>query len=271
MHDGSLSILMVTHHRKFKMYSRPFPMSEYLARRGHRVVLLVTASTNRFCLSSEVINGVTVVEIPDLLFGRGRSGWDVWNGFRKVLYLLQNKHGFDLVHVHETRPNTIFPVLALVRKQKIPLVIDWNDWWGGEGGVIAEIRPPWQRWLFGWVESYFEEHFRALANGTTVISTALRDRAIALGVPDDTILLFPGGARSDRYPYVPKEQCRARVGLPEDGPLLGFASLDSHLDMELVFVRRQARRRFLVLSVSTWECRTGGQLRAGESAHSFGL
>ena len=235
MKERPLSILMVTHHRKFKMYNRPFPMSEYLAKRGHDVTLLVTADTNRMSIQTEVINNVTIVEIPDLLWGRLRSGWDLWNGFRKLLYLLQNERKFDIIHVHETRPATILSVLPFARWKKIPLVIDWNDWWGGEGGVIDEIRPWWYRWTFGWVEAFFEEYFRKFADGTTAISNALKDRAIGLGISPESILQLPGGAKSDKYPFVAKEQCRVETGLPKNGPILGFSSLDSHLDMDLVF------------------------------------
>ena len=196
---------------------------------------MVTADTNRFHLHEEVIEGVNVVEVPDLLWGRARSGWDAWNGVWKLWYLFRQKKRFDIVHLQETRPSTILPVLPFLKLRKLPLVIDWNDWWAGKGGIIAEIRPWWQRWTIGLIEAIFEERFRTLADGTTVISTPLRDRAIELGVPPDRVLVLRGGTNSARYPALPKERCREKLGLPVGDPLIGFSSLDSHLDLELVF------------------------------------
>jgi hypothetical protein len=131
MEGEKLKILMINHHRLFKSI-RALSIAEYLTKRGHYVTLLVTADKAKFRLSYKMINGVKVIETPDLLWGKLRSGWDIWNMVRKIFYLLTSSEKFNLIHIFETRPSTIFPTLLYLRRNKIPLVIDWVDWWGGQ-------------------------------------------------------------------------------------------------------------------------------------------
>jgi glycosyltransferase involved in cell wall biosynthesis len=234
MEGEKLKILMINHHRLFKSI-RALSIAEYLTKRGHYVTLLVTADKAKFRLSYKMINGVKVIETPDLLWGKLRSGWDIWNMVRKIFYLLTSSEKFNLIHIFETRPSTIFPTLLYLRRNKIPLVIDWVDWWGGKGGIIDEFRPKWYKYTLGPLEEYFEVHFRPIANGTTVISSALAERAINLGVNPQKILILPPGSRADLFKPMNKEECRVNLSFPNKTPILGFSSLDTHYDIDLVF------------------------------------
>jgi glycosyltransferase involved in cell wall biosynthesis len=49
------------------------------------------------------------------------------------------------------------------------------------------------RTLFGPIETWYEEHFRTSATGTTAISRALAQRAIDLGVTRTTVMWLPNG------------------------------------------------------------------------------
>ena len=151
----------------------------------------------------------------------------------RITYLGQEKAHFDLVHCFETRPATIYPALFFCNKHKIPLITDWNDWWG-RGGLIEEVRPKWYRYLFGGIETYYEEAFRVGAAGTTVISLALAQRALRLGVSSEQICYIPGGTSLDSFQPRDKNVCRKHCGLQASIPILGFSSLDSHLDLEIV-------------------------------------
>lgn len=229
-----LHILMITHHRRFKARARAHAMAKHLVQRGHNVSLMVIADHRKFSLVETEWDGVHVIETPDLLWGQLRSGWDAWNLGNRIAYLLNTTRTYDLIHCFETRPATIYPALAYAYQQKIPLLTDWNDWWG-RGGLIDEVRPSWYRLLFGGMETFYEEAFRSQGTGTTVISTALAHRAETLGIPSERILHLPGGAFPDHFPMREKADCRAHSGLPLAAPILGFSSLDSHLDLELVF------------------------------------
>jgi glycosyltransferase involved in cell wall biosynthesis len=231
--EQPLDILMITHHRRFKANARSSSMATSLVRRGHSVTLVSTSNDRRFGTEVSASNGVRVVEVPDLLWGRLRSGWDMWDLLKRIAFLRKDDSPYDLVHCFETRPTTIYPALDLVRRRKLPFVTDWNDWFG-RGGLIAISRPRWYRAVFGGIETYFEEGFRTRAAGLTVISTALARRAAALGVPEDRICHIPGGVVAAETPWRSIDACRVRMRYPSDAPILGYASADTHFDIEIV-------------------------------------
>ncbi len=230
----SLNVLMITHHRRYRLRGRSLVMAEHLVKRGHKVTLVVTANTRRFGVTQSRTDGLRIVETPDLLWGKLRSGWDIWNMLNKEIFLRRDKEHYDLVHSFETRPNSIYPALSVSRRQNLPLITDWNDWFG-RGGIIDVLRPRWYQVLFGPMETYFEEAFRSKADGTTVISKALSERANQLGIPKEKICHIPGGTIPELYPARTIEECRTHMGYPKDIPILGFTSGDSHLDMEIIF------------------------------------
>ena len=84
------------------------------------------------------------------------------------------------------------------------------------------------------LEAWFETYYRDSADGTTAISTALVHRALGIGVDPDAVIQLTGGTRPEVFPFQTIEECRANVPLALGNPVIGFASLDSHLDMELV-------------------------------------
>jgi glycosyltransferase involved in cell wall biosynthesis len=208
-------------------------MAKYLVQRGHQVALMVIADHRKTGIVESVWDGVRVIETPDLLWGQLRSGWDLWDLANRIIYLWQDKKSYDLIHCFEPRPATIYPALFLSHLRKIPLLTDWNDWWG-RGGLIDEVRPAWYRILFGNIETYYEEAFRKQGAGVTAITSALVKRAKGLGVPCDRILLLSGGAFPDFFKPKTKQICCEHTGLPGLSPILGFSSLDSHLDLDIV-------------------------------------
>jgi glycosyltransferase involved in cell wall biosynthesis len=228
-----LNILMITHHRKYRTSGRSLIMAKHLVDRGHHVTLCVTADTRRFGTVSTLNGALRIVEFPDLLWGKLRSGWDLWSYINRDIYLSRYQEPCDLIHCFETRPNSIYPALHFSHHRNIPLITDWNDWFG-RGGLIEVLRPRWYKILLGGFETYFEEAYRKQADGLTVISTALADRAIRLGVSPDKICRITGGASPEIYPYRSKNECRNHMSYALDWPILGFCSSDSYLDTEII-------------------------------------
>lgn len=237
-----MRILLVNHNVAWSggTFFRAYPFGRELARRGHAVTLLAISPRRR--LSPEVTwqDGVEVIETPDLLWGSARSGWDPWNAWSRLR--LVRRRRWDLVHAFDSRPAVIGPALALQRRG-VPLVMDWADWWG-RGGVIevraagARLRP-----LLRHVETFFEEAFRRRADATTVISSALRGRAVALGVQADSIVHIPQGADVDGITPLAIEACRHTLGLPIGSLVVGHLGALSLADAELLVGALAALRR----------------------------
>ncbi len=232
-------------------YFRAYHFGRELARRGHTCTLIYTApqERRRFALRLEVEGRLALVAAPDLLSGSLRSGWDPWAALARTLWLRGAR--YDLVHAFECRPTVIVPALAASRR--VPLVIDWCDWFG-RGGSVEERPPGLARATLRPVESFFEERFRTCADATTVINNTLRRKAEKLGVLPESISLIPNGC--DAPPaaeLAPKEVARAALGLPARAPIIGYAGAiferDAHL-MAAAFDRVRATNpdaRLLVL------------------------
>lgn len=115
-------------------------------------------------------------------------------------------------------------------EEKIPLVIDWIDWWG-RGGLITTNRPRWYRVFFGGIETFFEEYFRRFADATTVISDGLIARAISLGISSNSIYKIHPGIDFNRFKLLSITEARFRINLDTRYFLIGFGSQDSFFDL----------------------------------------
>lgn len=219
-----------------------------LVARGHQVTLLTVSRRGRWGFHSFIHDGVVVVETPDLLWGKLRSGWDIWNMLRRIQWLRPKE--FDLVHAFDCRPVVIFPALYMKRRG-VKLVLDWADWFG-RGGAVTERREPWMRAVVGPLDTFFEERFRHYADATTVINNVLRQRAIELGIPAETILRLPHGCDVGALQVLNCRESRAYLKLPQDVPLIGYLGAIFHSDAQLMFeafdlLRRELPQARLVL------------------------
>lgn len=227
----ALRVLFVCHHILGGIRGRAIATA--LAGCGHHVTCVHTAPKAKLRIRVTESEGVRWVSVPDLLWGRARTGWDPWSTLRRIGYLRSDDGPYDLIHCFETRPATIHAAKYYSRKHQIPIFTDWNDWWG-RGGIIDHFRPRWYRFLFGRMETYYEEAFRCEAVGTTVIARALGERAEKLGVPADSIHHLQGGTYPDYFLDRDRVVCRERVGLAATEPVLAFSSWQTHWDLEIV-------------------------------------
>jgi len=228
-----MKLLYVTHHTRTRSHARIGRLAERLAERGHKITVLCISDKKKIGITIDDSSSVRFVEAPDLLPGKLRTGWDPWDGLNRWFWLKKNLD-FDLIHAFETRPATIHPLQAVLKKKKIPLVIDWIDWWG-RGGIITTNRPKWYQILFGPFETFYEEHFRTMADASTVICTALAHRAEGLGVHPDSIFKVPIGADTDTIPFVKPQTYRAEFGFSSSDKIALFSAMDAIMDVELVF------------------------------------
>lgn len=229
---NSRRILMLVFNQVGKgTYWRAFHFARHLSRRGHHVTLVAMAPHRRLRGHQRVVEGVRIVEAPDLLWGSLRSGWDLWEALWRCGWTL--RHSFDLVHAFECRPTVLVPALFLKTLRRLPLVIDWCDWFG-RGGSVEERPNPLQRAVLRPVETFFEERCRTCADATTVICSTLYARAVALGVDPSTIVQIRDGADIEAIHPQDRAAARRALGLPPDGLLLGYLGAIFPRDAQLM-------------------------------------
>ena len=227
-----MRLLFLNHNvRGAGTYLRAFQLARALVERGHEITLMTTSAAARWAIGSEHVQGVEVIEAPDLLVGRGRTGWDPWNTGRRILRL--RERGFDLIHAFDSRPVVIYPALVAQYWTGAPLVMDWADWWG-RGGWINDRSGWFVRTFFGPFETWHEESFRCLAAGTTTISRPLAERAITLGVTRESVMLLPNGCDCVGVQALDRAQARRQLNLPVRECLLVHVGVLTPGDLELL-------------------------------------
>ncbi len=212
-------------------YWRAFHFARQLVKRDHHVTVLAMARDRRFHGRERMIDGVRLVETPDVLWGPLRSGWDVWDALWRCQWIARQE--CDLVHAFECRPTVLMPALYVKKTRHIPLVIDWCDWFG-RGGSVEERANPLVRAVLRPVETFFEEHFRTRADATTVICTMLHAKAVALGVPPAQIFSIRDGADVEGLYPQDRHAARRALGQPDDALIVGYVGAIFPRDAQLM-------------------------------------
>jgi glycosyltransferase involved in cell wall biosynthesis len=258
----SLRILFIVHNptRKGGAYYRGLNLGAPLARRGHDVTLMSIHPSARFRLTERELDGVKLVESPDLLWGVGRTGWDPWNTLRRTFWV--RKHRLDVIHTVDTRPAVSLPALWGRRASGAVWIADWTDWWG-RGGATTEREGKLVRTFIGPLEQLFEENPRPRADGTVVISRALGERAERLGIDRRGILCLPPGADPASIRTTSIAEARLKCGLPAGGPLIGYLGNIYQRDADLLFetLARLRAPRARLLMVGEPGCRVPASVK----------
>jgi glycosyltransferase involved in cell wall biosynthesis len=235
-----MRILFVNHNVAWKggTFYRAYHLGQHLVQRGHSVTLLTISPKRKLGCEQEVCQGVKIIHFPDWFWGVGRSGWDPWDIMNRILYLSGQE--WDIVHAWDCRPAVIIPALFAryqtnkKAKTRAKLIIDWCDWFG-RGGTQEERSHKWLKCFYGRIETFFEEAFRTKAEGTTVISKALLNRALKLGVKPSTIISLPQGCNLAKNILDDKIVARTRLGINRSIPLLLYTGALMPADADLLF------------------------------------
>lgn len=229
-------------------FYRAFYFARELASRGHRVTVATISRDRLLTPKRTELEGVTIIETPDVGVSLARTGWDPWDSLFRAAYFQRER--FDLVHGFDCRPVVLGPSLWM-RLQGIPWVSDWADWWG-RGGAISERKSWIGRVAFAPLETFLEERFRWLANQVTVTSSALHERCLRMGLVKDRVHYLPSGANVRTIGVRDRAESRRALGLPLDAPIacfVGYVQYDLELTVrafELVRRRLPAARLLLV-------------------------
>lgn len=88
--------------------------------------------------------------------------------------------------------------------------------------------------LFTPVETFFEEGFRHVADGSVVISSALKNRALAMGVAAEHLIQIPFGADVEGLMPRDRSGARQRLGLNPSYRFLGYVGNINSKEQDLM-------------------------------------
>lgn len=228
---------------------RSFSLAKGLATMGHQLTLLASSNQVRLFPKKELLEGVLVIQMPDLLPQRWRhGGLSIIDLVGRLSHITHTRH--DIVHGFEHRPCVSITALVHRQRYRVPYVTDWADLWGFDG--IGGQRHHFPGRFLALVDDNLERKTLLRADGITVINSYLQKRAQDIGAPADRIRLIPAGANIDLIRPLPKDAMRFKHGLPLDGHILmhiGFAPYDAILlgRTFVEFAKRDPRGWLLVV------------------------
>lgn len=230
-----MRVLMLAHNVAWQGSAiRALSLARPLVALGHELTVVASRRRGGLRLVDEVVDGVRLVQYPDVLPGRLRNGGLSFVDLAgRLVHVLRAR--YDVVHAFEQRPCSTMPALVARRLRHPAYVADWADLWGPDG--MAADWPTPQRVTLGTLDGLWQTHTRRCADAVTAISTDLSERARRLGVPPDRVRLLPIGANDDIFKPTDASAARRRLGLPQEALVLvhtGFAPFDNWLLGRLV-------------------------------------
>jgi glycosyltransferase involved in cell wall biosynthesis len=220
-------------------YWRCFHLARALVQGGHEVTLATVSDKVGIRPKQEDKQGVTLVQAPRLRRpGIHDGGWGLEDILWRTGWISTRR--FDIVHAFAHRPSVALPwIFKRTLSRKGLFLADWDDWWT-RGGIITPRR---RFKFFDTAEAVLlEERLPRMARGLTVVSTVLRDRATRLGIPEEKILLLPQGADTESIKPRDEAECRQKLGLPRNCPVItftGYAVWDVKILLEAFSLVRQ--------------------------------
>lgn len=200
-------------------YWRCFQLGKALASLGHQVTLVTAPSKVDIRAQRFEKSGVLHIVPPRLRPPTIHDGgWSPLDILWRCGWVLSQK--VDAIHAFAHRPNVALPwEIRRWWTRGAALFADWDDWWT-RGGIIT----PRRRWKFldTLEATLLEERIPRKAEALTVASSAIRQRALNLGIRDEKILLLSQGADTECVRPLPKEDCRRQLRLPLDAPVINF-------------------------------------------------
>lgn len=201
-------------HRKATMSARALPIARELARRGHRVTVLMPAEP----ASHRSIEGIDAIRLSSIglsmpvpLVGHVLLGLQiVWAALRlrpDVLYAFKPiaYSGLTLF---------LFWILRALRLARPVLALDSDDWEGEGGWADYEPRPWWQRRLVTWQERWCLDH-------ADVVSMASREISQLANLDGGRVIYAPNAASPSSPGWTPGDGRPVRVSLGiGDAPLI---------------------------------------------------
>lgn len=204
-------------------YYRCFYLGKYLSQYGHNTTLICASDKNfDFHISTRDVNsGMRVISLPRVKYHKYYTGQllrTFLGSLQSLVFKYDLAHGFAVA-----QPPTGVPTLVSKVFRRKPVVVDWDDLWGGGFAEYHNV-------VVGDVLEMLEETIPPMADKVTVVSDLLFERAKKLGVDERKIYKIPNGANIDEIKPMDRKSARKKLDLNANCPIilsLGHTYLES--------------------------------------------
>jgi glycosyltransferase involved in cell wall biosynthesis len=191
-------VLFLNHnYENYGTYFRCFYLGKYLSKKRYRVEL-VCASKNNFDLriKSKIINeSFRVITLPRIRLHEYHTGHSLRGLINSVVIFFKD---YDILHSFAVaQPATAIPTVIAKRFKDKPIIVDWDDIWGGG---FADYHPSLVRRVVG----YLEKNVPKVAEKITVVSELLKEKAEEYGYNLKDVIKIPNGANIDEIKPIKK-------------------------------------------------------------------
>ncbi len=201
-------------------YLRAFYFGREIARSGYEVTLCTVSQTSAlrskiyykksWVGSSPIPDGpgpwVRIIEGPRVGY-KWLPGW----GSGPLDILLRTKEiafgDYDVVYGFEYHPNVSWPVYLLRGMKRFRFYSDWCDWHSGNSNHFQG-----KAWAHK-VDAFLEERIRFRARVVSVISDALKERAITIGIPEASVVKIAEGVDTEYISHMEQPDARDALAL----------------------------------------------------------
>ena len=221
-----MNILYVLSGAEVGTFYRAFFWAKFLSKRGHKVTLICAHPQPSYkILKVKYLDGIKIIN----LF-RTYQRWDFVGFFVRaiIIFFLCLFSKANIVHSFVAwQPPSMMAIFAArvlqrLRLKKWVVLADWDDWWG-EGGISDEH----SNFLRSSI-TFLEKKIPKFANGVTVVSRGLMERAIDVGINKDMIYIVPNGSDVERIKVMDNLSARTHLGFTGNKYILAYIG-NSHL------------------------------------------
>jgi glycosyltransferase involved in cell wall biosynthesis len=193
-----MRVLFLNHNQeRFGTYFRCYYLAKHLAKKGIQIIMICASGRDfDFGIRKIVIsNNFTIITLPRIKYHKYFTG----QLLRLILTIpIVLFYRYDVLHAFTVaQPQIGIPALLTKWIKHKPLIVDWDDLWGGgfadeHGGITAKVL------------SNFESFVPRFADRITYVSEFLGNRIRQLGLANISVKI-PNGANIDDIKLIDKQ------------------------------------------------------------------
>lgn len=216
--------LLYSHYGLYRKngWGRTFEFAQAMAELGHEVTIMCSSPGLKPFFDSFQENGVKIVEFGDILpVKMMSSGYGILSLINRVLYC--SFHHYDICHSDSHRDCGYIPCVVNRFLYKSRIIIDW---WDNFEEKVKESPGK------GFIHRYLDRRdikkeisTKRKSDGVVVLSKLLYDRAKAIGIPSDHLLILHGGCDVKHIPMCQFNISKKLLGLPETTLTFGLIGM----------------------------------------------